>query len=157
MRFKQVLLALGLGLTLTLFSQPGLAATCIVGSVTTPVFAPYQGVTLDATGSITVNCTSLATENVSYSIRLSLGNQALGTQRRMVQGGNFLTYNFFCSNGYSQVWADGLGGSCVTTGGGSVQALFPLVSTHTVYGRIPGEQFVAAGAYNDSVILNVLY
>ena len=75
----------------------------------------------------------------------------------MALGGNFLNYNFFCTSGFNQIWADGLGGTCVITGGGTVLTLFPLVTTHTVYGRILGGQFVATGTYTDTVAINVLY
>lgn len=157
MLFRQVLLAGGLGMGVSLFSPSALAATCTVSPVVSPAFAPYQGVTIDATGSITVRCTSLLDTNISYSISLSLGNQAVGTQRRMVMGVNFLKYNFFCTNGYSQVWADGLGGTCVINGGGLALVILPMVNTHTVYARIPGGQLVTAGTYNDNVNINVLY
>lgn len=138
-------------------AQQAAAAVCTVTPVVAPVFAGYQGLTTDATGSITVVCTSLLPENVSYTVRLGLSSQAVGTQRQMALGAGRLAYNFFCTNGYSQIWADGSGGTCVASGGGTVLVLFPLVTAHTVYGRIPGSQFVAAGTYTDTVAISVLY
>jgi spore coat protein U-like protein len=145
------------GIWLATLSQPASAATCIVSQVVTPVFASYQTATGSATGSIGVRCTTLITETVSFSIRLGYGGQAVGTQRRMAFAGQFLNYNFFCGNDYAQIWGDGLGGTCAPTGGGSVPAAFPLTSTFTVYGRIPGGQYVGAGTYLDTIMITVLY
>ena len=156
--FTRPLCAFGLQLALLVICNEALAATCTVASLSSPVFAPYQGVTITSTGSITVNCTSLIAENVSYNIRIGPGAQSVGTQRRMVLGTNFLNYNFFCTATFNQVWADGLGGTCATSGGGSVQALSPLMNTEIIYGRIPPVgQLVTAGAYSDTVTVDVLY
>ena len=149
------LLALILGLVL--FSQHAAAATCTVTPIVAPVFAAYQGATIDATGSITVRCTALIPDSVSYTMSLGLGNQPVGTQRRMAVGASRLNYNLYCTNGYTQIWGDGTGGTCVASGGGTVLVLFPLVQTFTVYARIPLDQFVAAGAYTDTVAIQVLY
>ncbi len=145
------------GIATTLLSGAAAAATCTVAPVVAPVFAPYQSTTRDATGSITVTCSVLVAESVSYNIRLGLGGQAVGTQRQMVSSGSLLRYNLFCTNGFSQVWADGLGGTCAPTGRAQVPVALPLVSTYTVYGRIPAGQFVAAGTYLDTVTITVLY
>ena len=156
-RLKTIGSGLCLVLGLMLWVQQASAAVCTVTPVVAPVFASYQGVQTDATGSITVVCTSLLPESVSYTVRLGLSSQAVGTQRQMALGAGRLSYNFFCTNGYSQVWADGSGGTCVAPGGGTVLVLFPLVTAYTVYGRIPGGQLAAAGTYTDTVAIQVLY
>ncbi len=148
-----------LSICLLLWSHTASAQVCVTTAVA-PVFAPYQasagGTT--GTGSINVSCVVLGIlgQDVSYTVRLSLSAQAQGLQRRMLGDANYLSYNLFCDSGYSQIWADGDGSTCVASGGQS-GLLGTLLTVYPVYARIPGGQYVAPGSYNDTVQIDVLY
>jgi len=148
-----------MAMCLALCSQAASAQVCTTIAVT-PVFGSYQasGAGSNSTGSVSVSCVVLGLlgQSVFYTVRLGLSSQAVGTQRRMGLGTAYLGYNFFCDNGYSRVWADGSGTTCVATGGQS-GLLGTLLTVYPVYGRIPGGQYVGPGTYLDTVSIEVLY
>ncbi|WP_411369130.1 spore coat protein U domain-containing protein [Pseudidiomarina salilacus] len=99
-RLGGVLLCLA-SLLLTFNAQ---AASCQV-SASVVNFGSFSPLTLDfvdSTGSITVNCTDVAT----YSIILSSGNGTYAL-RSMVSGSYSLEYNLYRDAAYQQVWGDG--------------------------------------------------
>lgn len=130
------------------------AASCTVSSsgVNFGSFSPLTLATIDSTGSITVNCTDVS----SYSAALSTGNGTY-SQRRMVSGGNYLSYNLYRDAAHQQVWGDGISSSSYTviltnpTNGHN--------NVHTVYGRIPLSIQRAAhvGIYSDTITVTVSY
>lgn len=144
-----------LGLCLALWSHAASAQVCTV-TADPPVFGNYNAsdVGTNTVGKVKVGCK--LGPSVSYAVKLSLGGQPQGTQRRMISGTGYLSYNLFCDSGYSQIWADGGGGTCARPGSHSGSAVSPDTE-HTVYGRIPGGQYVAAGSYTDTVVIEVLY
>lgn len=134
------------------------AQVCVVTS-TAPVFGNYSPSAPNntATGTVAVSCTlNLAGQSVAYQVHLGLSAQAQSTQRRLSAGSTSLNYNVYCDASYSQVWADGLGSTCTRSGSFS-GLLGTLSTTFTVYGQIPRGQFGAAGTYNDSISVSVLY
>lgn len=154
------LLSIGLGLWLALWAQVASAQVCTTSTVT-PVFGNYLATAPGSTasGSVSVSCVVLGVlgQTVLYTVRLSPGGQAQGTQRRMARvGGNFLSYNVFCDGGYNQIWGDGSSGTCVRTGG-QAALLGTLLTVFPLYGRIPGGQFVPPGSYSDTIAIEVLY
>ncbi|RYX89198.1 MAG: hypothetical protein EOO28_33815 [Comamonadaceae bacterium] len=136
---------------------PAAAQVCIVTTVA-PVFAPYSGNSTPGTGSVKVLCTSaLLARDVSYSINLDLGLNALGNTRRMAFLNGRLRYNLRCSAGTSTpVWVDGAGGTCNRTGG-QTGLIGSLLTTFTVYADIEPGQYVPPGEYLDAVSVNILY
>lgn len=154
------LLSIGLGLWLSLWAQAASAQVCVTSTVL-PIFGNYlaSSPATTAAGSVSVSCVVLGVlgQSVFYTVSLSPGGQAQGTQRRLGNGGaSFLPYNVFCDSGYNQIWADGSSGTCTRTGGqagllGTLLTVFPL------YGRIPGGQFVPPGSYTDTIAVEVLY
>ncbi len=128
------------------------AQVCVVSAVP-PAFAAYRGSQNDGQGSITVTCTLAPGPNISYAIDLSSGLHAQGNQRRMAFAGSYLRYNLFCTASYAAPWFDPSDASSCQVSGS-----FPLVHSHTVYARIPGNQFVMPpGPYLDSVQITVRY
>jgi spore coat protein U-like protein len=129
-------------------------------SANAPVFGAYQatGSGSGANGSVSVSCVVLGTlsQNVFYTVKLDLGSQAQGTQRRMQSGSNHLRYNLYCDGSFNSIWADG-GSSTCTKSGGQASLLGTLLTVFPVYGNIPGGQFVASGSYTDSISVQVLY
>lgn len=146
---RRWMLRLALALGALLGAGASQAQLCTVIALA-PVFLGYQGLATDGQGSVTVTCT-LALPPINYEINLGSSATTAGSQRRMQFGiGNYLNYNFFCDAGYTQPWFNGTG-SCHVIGA------FPLIRTHTVYGRIPANQSPAPGLYSDNIPVTVLY
>ncbi len=153
--------ALGLG---SLFSAaPAPAAVSCSISATGPAFGvynPLQAAPTYANGVVTANCTWLSnptpvTVTIVSSYSTGAGTYAL---RKMVSGAASLNYNIFYDAAYSEIRGDGTGGS--SQGGGTIVVSrgTPTGSTSSViYGRIPAGQDVAAGAYNDTIVVTITY
>jgi len=114
-------------------------------------YTPTSGTALDQTSTVTVTCTN----GTSYTVGLNAGLNDDGngvTGRRMVYNTtNFLAYALYSDSGRTTNWGntpptDTVGG----TGSGSGQAI-------TVYGRVPINQYVTAGAYLDTITVTVTY
>jgi len=103
----------------------------------------------DSTNSISVRCTL----NDAYTITLNSGTTSGGSvsQRLMTNGTRTLNYNLYTTSARTTIWGDGVtGGSVSTSGTGFLQ-------TYTVYGRIPSNQVVPAGAFSDTITVSVNY
>lgn len=108
------------------------------------------------TGSTTISVT--CTNGSPYSIGLDNGANALATQRRMINGANYLNYQLFTDAGRTIPWTTGansttctVAGQCITsTGTGTAQ-------NFTVYGSAIAVLPVAAGSYSDTVTMTVTY
>jgi spore coat protein U-like protein len=130
------------------------AASCQVSAavVSFGSFNPLTLIYVDSTGSITVNCTDVA----SYSIALSAGNGTY-SQRSMVSGSHVLDYNLYRDAAHQQVWGDGSSGN-----NNAVTAANPVNGqnyVHTVYGRLPLAMSRGAhvGTYTDTIAIIVNY
>lgn len=124
------------------------AANCTV-SAGTLGFGSYSGSQVNATASVSVNCSNGA----AYQVGMSGGSNLNGTTRRMAGPlSSFLTYQLYSNSLRTVAWGDGsaLGARVSGTGSGAAQTL-------TVYGRIPAGQSPAAGSYSDSVVVTVEY
>lgn len=99
----------------------------------------------DASGSITVTCTSGA----SYSVVAGDGNN-YSSGWRMVNGSSqYVTYSLYSDSGRSTAFprtGTTLGG----TGNGSAQTI-------TAYGRIPAQTAGGSGSFTDSVTFTITY
>jgi spore coat protein U-like protein len=113
-------------------------------------YDPTSGTPKDATADITATCTP----GISYTLTLDDGTTPTGSfnQRQMAGSSETLGYNLYTANDYGTVWGDGGGstGDVTDTGNGTGQI-------HTVYGRIPETQYVASGAYSDTVQVTLTY
>jgi spore coat protein U-like protein len=112
---------------------------------------PLAGSSFDATGSVTVTCTTGAPWTVAADA--GGGSGATLTTRRMTANGNTLNYALYTDSGRITIWGDGSGATARLsgTGTGSAQSL-------TVYGRVPsGQGSVPAGGYSDTVNVTVTY
>ncbi|MGZ5826929.1 MAG: Csu type fimbrial protein [Xanthobacteraceae bacterium] len=104
---------------------------------------------LDATGQVSIVCTSLA----PYTVALNGGNSAATdpAQRKMSMGGEQITYGLYRDSGRTQAWGDSDGVNTVgNTGSGLTQNL-------TVYGRVPAQTTPSPGTYSDTVVVTVSY
>lgn len=127
---------------------------CIVATL--PVaFGLYDptAVTDDtAAGTVTVTCTL----GTPYTVALDAGanESAAGditTRRMLANTSDYLSYQLYKEVGRTSVWGDT--GTDRVTG----QSGLGLPQAITVYGTIPKNQNVAAGAYLDTVLVTVTY
>ena len=111
-----------------------------------------SAVPLDASSTLTVQCTN----TTPYSVALSAGQNAGGatnfSSRTMKNGSHTLGYQLYTDSARATVWGDGtLGSSTVTgTGTGSNQSL-------TIYGRVPTLSGAVPGTYSDTVTVTISY
>ena len=123
---------------------------CTVGIATDLDFGSVPGLlktATDKTSLVRMTCTNRA----AYQVGLSNGQHALGSVRRMSSGTSFVTYDLFRDSQRSLRWGSTLNTDTATgSGSGSEQ-------TMTVYGRVPAQTAVAAGAYSDVITVTVTY
>ena len=102
---------------------------------------------VDQTATITVTCTTGA----NYNVALDGGGAANTNARRMVNGGNTVSYQLYRDAGRTLVWGNTVNSDTLAgTGNGMAQAL-------PVYGRVPAQTTPPAAVYNDSVTVTVSY
>lgn len=104
--------------------------------------------------------------NIAFTADLGPGAHASGTQRRLMAGpGQYLAYGVYLDAGRSVPFGTQSGGvavSCVAGGadppcsGGSGTGR-ERSAWFTVFGRIPGGQSPAVGAYRDTLVLTITY
>ena len=112
-----------------------------------------SAVPIDATSSLTVQCTN----TTPYSVALDAGTNAGGASsfanRAMKNGAHSLGYQLYLNAGRSSVWGDGTGGSAPATGTGTGSS-----QTLTIYGRLPVlGSTVVPGTYTDTVTVTITY
>lgn len=110
------------------------------------------GVPLDASSSLTVQCTN----TTPYSVALNAGTNAGGTAnfsaRAMRNGSYSMPYQLYLDSGRASVWGDGTGSSAPVTGTGSGSS-----QTLTIYGRVPSLTGAVPGSYTDTVTVTISY
>ncbi len=112
-------------------------------------FGTYTGAVIDATATVTVNCTNTA----PYSVALGAGSNSNGASRRMTgPASQYLSYALYSDNSRSVAWGDGTtyGATVSGTGTGANQSL-------TVYGRVTASQRPTPGSYSDTVVVTLQY
>lgn len=114
------------------------------GSLNFGNYDPNSGTALDGAGTFTLTCT----KGTAYSIALDNGLNYSGG-RRMLGGGEYLTYELYTSAARTTVWD----ATNVVTGTAANRA----PATINVYGRIPINQDVVAATFNDTVQITVTY
>ena len=146
--------------------RPANAQSCT--ALATPLaFGPYSspgGARVDSSATVQVNCTPaylLLACTVSYTVGLSHGAVGSPGARQLGSGSARLAYGLYRDAARSTPWGDG-GGSGAVVGGSISTSLLGLVCapgarSHTVYGRIPANQNVPAGLYQDQVVLTITY
>jgi spore coat protein U-like protein len=124
-------------------------STCLV-SATALAFGTYTGAVATSTSAVSVTCTNTTPYNVGLSAGLATG--ATVTTRSMVGPASaLLGYGLFQNAGHTTNWGQTIGTDTVTgTGNGAAQPI-------TVYGQVPAAQYVAPGAYADTITATVTY
>lgn len=144
-------LAIGAALVL-LFTASEARAACSVEytEIRFPAYDVFGTTPVDATGAIRYRC-AIEQSKLTPVIRISLGEAPNKTfERRLAFNGEGLRYNLFLDAQRTVIWGDGSRGTLAYTA-----ACCATVSTATVYGRIFPGQDVAAGSYNDSILVTV--
>jgi spore coat protein U-like protein len=124
-------------------------AACQI-TATNLAFGTYAGTQTDATSTVTVTCTNTTPWNVGLSAGTAAG--ATVTTRKMSgPAGALLAYSLSQNDGRTINWGNTVGTDTETgVGNGAAQAL-------TVFGRVPAAQFVAPGAYADTITATVTF
>ncbi|HEY7189362.1 MAG TPA: spore coat U domain-containing protein [Vicinamibacterales bacterium] len=135
-----------LGVSATVTNNCTISTAALAFGSYDPVVA-NASTNLDGTGTVTVACT----KNATSTIGLGLGSNASGSTRRMSDGaGGFLTYELYQDAARATVWGNS-GAGLVTPPAAPSKA----ARNFTVYGRVPSNQDVAAGTFNDTVVATV--
>lgn len=140
-------------------SQSALAALSCSATALGVVFPNYNGLSSPSSytygsGSVTVSCLNLLFAT-PITVSITKGNATSYNPRAMIFGSYVLNYNLYIDGAYTQIWGDGTGGSVSKSD--TIGGLLGSSLTYTVYGRLPGGQNVAAGAYTDTVFVTVIY
>jgi spore coat protein U-like protein len=124
-------------------------ATCAV-SATAMAFGTYTAALASTSSTISVTCTNTTPYNVGLSA--GLATSATVTTRSMTGPSSaLLGYGLFSDAARTVNWGQTIGTDTVTgAGNGTAQAL-------TVYGQVAAGQYVAPGAYTDTIIATVTY
>ncbi len=124
-------------------------ALCVVTG-TAIAFGNYSSTQLDQSGSIGVVCTN----GTTYTVALDAGTGTGATvASRVMTGPSSATMNYtiYKDAARTSVWGQTAGTNTVAgTGNGLLQSL-------NIYGRIPGSQTPAAGAYADTITVTLTY
>jgi len=125
------------------------AAACSVASTSLAFGSidPLQPVPTDSTATVSVHCP----EPTEYSIAITTGSGSYGG-RFMSSGSDQLEYQLFVDASRLSVWGDGTGGSVTVEGSADANG-----SNHTVYGRVPHQQFARPGVYSDVLLVTVTF
>jgi spore coat protein U-like protein len=126
-------------------------ATCL-NTASPMAFGIYTGLQTDTTATITVTCTNTTPYTISLNAGVGISPAATVTTRKMTGTvGAFLNYALYRDAGRTLNWGQTVGTDTVAgTGNGGAQPI-------TVYGREAAGQFVAPGAYTDTVTATVNY
>ncbi|KKO43884.1 spore coat protein, partial [Arsukibacterium sp. MJ3] len=126
--------------------------TCSI-SATNLAFGLYDPAADHVNGTSTITAT--CTENTTYDIGLDAGvhsASATTTTRAMRAGSSdYLDYELYQDSNRDTVWGNVIDTNTLqkTSPGGD--------EIHTVFGRIPGGQFVPAGSYSDTITVTITY
>jgi len=140
-----------------------LAARCSA-STTSVNFGGYDvfAATDDtSTGTVSVGCVREGADPpalvVVYTVAAGTGSSNSFAGRTLRSGTAALAYNLYTVSNYTTIWGNGTSGATARFSGAVVvnQGNDDRTRTHTVYGRIPARQDVAAGAYSDSIVVTV--
>jgi len=109
-------------------------------------FGAYDpsGADVDTTSTLDVTCTN----GTNYQVGLDGGGTGAVNARAMTGPGGALSYSLYSNASRTTVWEDIGGASYNGTGDGTTHNL-------TVYGRLPGGQFLTGGSYSDLVTATV--
>ena len=135
----------------------GSSCAVTTSAVAFGVYNPAAGTSTDASGGVSVTCSTGTTYTVSLDAGGSPSTAGNVSTRRLTAGASkFLAYQLYLDSGYATVWGDGSNGSSVNPASSSFTA-DGTAQARTVYGRITPGHYVPAGTYTDTVVATVTY
>ncbi len=140
---------------LVLLSADCLAFNCSV--TTTPVsfggYNVFSSSPVYATGTITLTCSNPDQHAMQVSIAISSGRSGSFNPRQMqlAGGSDRMNYYLFIDPSMTTIWGDGTGGTSTFTG--TISRNPNLYAN--IYGKIPAQQNLRAGAYSESLVVTV--
>lgn len=135
------------------------AASCSVSTsgVAFGQYDPLNGQKVETSGNITVTCTGLNKESVSYQIRLSAGNGTYAN-RKFSSSLSAAAYNLYRNMIRTEIWGDGSSGTVIVTDSYRLDSRGTAVRTYTVYGQMNGGQGqTAANNYLENLTVTLTY
>lgn len=129
------------------YSQSATAACSV--SASGVAFGSYTATSLiNITGTVRVTCSNGTVYHVALSAGLASG-ATIATRSMTGPASALLGYKLFSDSARTTNWGNTSGTGYVNgTGNGSAQTL-------TIYAQIPASEFVAPGAYTDTITVNV--
>ena len=119
-------------------------------------YNPLLGQSADTNGTIAVTCSGAAGDTATYTLTITAGLGSFSA-RKMLAGGDGLTYNLYKDSACTQVWGDGSGGTSTVSDSVTLTSS-SLTTNYVVYSRIAGGQRTAkANLYSDSLLVTVTY
>lgn len=108
------------------------------------------GTALNATGTITAQCTN----GDAYQIALDGGSSGNLAARQMQRsgGGGAVNYQLYVDSAHTTAWGDGTGGTAMVTGTGSGNQ-----QGINVYGVVPAQNTPAPGSYSDTITATISF
>ncbi|SAL06240.1 spore coat U domain-containing protein [Caballeronia calidae] len=130
--------------------QAHIQSGCFISTTTDLDFGQTSGVIAsnkDQSSYITIACSG----NSAWQVSLNNGAHYANGMRNMAgPGGSLISYQLYRDQARTQVWGSTLNTNTVSGSGGASTQL-------TVYGRVPPQNAPPAGAYSDSIIVNLTY
>jgi spore coat protein U-like protein len=112
---------------------------------------------LDSTATISSQCTNAT----PYSIGLSNGTNATGSQRRMRLGAtsNYLNYSLYTNSARSNGWVTSTSATACSSGSGTcvLGTGTGLNQSVSIYGRVAPQTATAAGSFSDTVVVTITF
>ncbi len=105
---------------------------------------------VNANATLAVQCSNTTPYNVSLDAGQNGGGDI--NARKMMLGGNSVSYQLYRDSGRTQVWGDTIGSNTATGIGNGTTS-----QSMTVYGSVPPQTTPPAGTYNDIVVVTVTY
>lgn len=137
---------------------PVYAANCKI-TATALAFGTFSApnpADVDSTANLTVSCKGPprgASPTTPFTVSLSQGTGGSFNPRTMTTGIYTLNYNLYTDATRLIIWGDGTPGTILVAGNAQNNTNLIL----TVYGRIPANQNLFAGIYNDTITVTVTY
>jgi spore coat protein U-like protein len=161
-KFAPVMTPKCLPLLLALAAAPAWAQSTSCSSsgmaVDLGTYVSYQSTHLDSAATMTVTCSRTGGPgNVTVTVGLGPSSTSGGIATRRLRGPvDVLAYNLYRDTSRALAWGDTIGGNAVT------QTFFvknntSQTFTFTVFGRIHALQDIAAGFYQDSLVMTVTF
>jgi spore coat protein U-like protein len=98
----------------------------------------------DSEGAIFLQCEGTATESTAYNLRLGTGQSGNSQQRTLRSAANSaLTYNLYQDANRQQIWGEQ--GQQILSG--QIEGNGQVI--HPVFARLPAQQWVESGIYQD--------